>query len=125
MQWYIAEIGWLHDSKFKGVVLSEEAIRLTLAALNDAPLFDGPYFSIDTHEMRKRNTIGRVEVDGATIYCYTDHDLTGKYPALDLKAIAKATDGGLLATSVKEAALFITDEDNGNTFYRVEDAPDA
>ena len=115
---YIAEIGWLQGSKFKNVVLSEDAVRLALVGLDGAPLFDGSYYSDD----KKRKKIGQIRVDGSTVYCSTKYDLTDKHPALELICYATiGRDGGeTFVESVKECSLFVSDDDNGNTFRKLD-----
>jgi len=109
---YMAVLGWLDGSEYNNVILNEDAIRLTLWGLNDGALFDVPG--------KKRHSIGTVRVDGGTVYCYTNYDLSGKRPALEIVAHTTALKNGkTLVTSVKRCALFITDDDNGNAFYRV------
>lgn len=119
---YVAEIGWLRGSEFNGVILNEGAIKSVLAALDGAPLFDDPpqYTGIDGKKHASK--IGQIEVDGATVvYCSTKHDLTDKRPALELIGqTTKRDGGGWLVTSVKECSLFITDDDNGNTFRKLD-----
>ena len=75
-------------------------------------MFDAPYSS-------SRQNIGRVEVKGGTVYCYTEYNLTGKQPALEIVAVGERENGKTFVTSVKQAALFITDDDNNGAFYEM------
>ena len=112
-------LGWLQDSRFKGVTLSDGAKADILKCLDGTSLYA-------TSEMN--TVIGKVTVQDKHIYVDvidTESDTVGLssvgFPALSIQGNVWTGSGrskDVRVEAVRVAHLFLTSEDNGGSFER-------
>jgi hypothetical protein len=109
---FIVNIGWLQDSGYKRVVLTDDAKRQVLDAIDGSLL----HACADGGAL-----LGRVSVNKGTVYvdACEGADLLAQRPALSIQASARTVlEGATLVSTVHGASLFVTDDENGGSFVR-------
>lgn len=110
-----ADFGWLRGKQFNHVILTDEAIEQAFDALDGAPVYTG-YPLCDDERLGTAMVIKGMGSPYDVLF-FSEHDLTGLYPALNLSAIAKPGHP-IMVGEVTEASIFLTDQPNHSQLYR-------
>jgi hypothetical protein len=115
MQTYIANLGWLKNSGTNGTTLQASAADDVFKCLDGARLY---------RMSEREQPMGRVRVCRPLVYVEIDGEAglaPSARPALIIEGVARETKDGWIVESVSRADLFLSPDDNGNSFTWVSD----